>query len=144
LKIELTCIRTRKQDQIHEIFKWTPTRFYLDDSRALAMKVRFAAARMSLHNKTQMKLIDINYFTDTIVYYYDITKDLPGSNNIETLTIPYSPTLGRKTCRNCSNYKIWKTKKVCLLRKKPVDKLVGCFSWSEAETELRKGRPECI
>lgn len=134
MDITITAIRIKKQNEIQEIFKWYPhSRFYYDAERGLSIKIRTKIAQMSLHNKTKIKLVDIKYFMDSIVYSYNIIEDLSDIQNIEESKIQYFPILGKKVCKNCRHFKIWKNKNICLLRKDPITKQIGCWDWQEKE-----------
>ncbi len=145
MKITITATRIKKQQNIQEIFTWNPiTRFAIDNTRGLPVKLRIQIAKMSLHNKiTDIKLIDINYFDNSIMYLYNIIDtDFFNIPIIETCMIDYNPTLRNKDCKNCQHLKFWNNQFVCYLRMFPTDKLEGCLDWFETETnnliEIRK------
>jgi hypothetical protein len=133
LKIKLIATRIQKRNEIYEIFTWNPkTKYSFDNSRQLQQKIRLQIAKLSLHNKIPIKLTDIKYFNDNIVFCYNIihTINIPLTEVIE---FDYYPTLKNKTCKNCFYLRTWKQKLVCLIKTNPSKKLVGCYSWLEKD-----------
>lgn len=144
MKITVTCIRVKRKDSIQEIFTWSPnSRYIFDSQRQITKRIKLLIAQMSLHNKVEgIKLLDINYFDNSIVFMYNIIDGITIST-MESQEINYFPTLKNKTCKNCEHLKVWNNQFICLLRVLPADKFKGCWEWEESGTtenprELRK------
>jgi len=141
MNITLTVNRILRKDELQEIFQWNPkTRYYYDDTRVLEKQIKILIAQMSLHNKkTNIKLKDIKYFIDSIVYYYNIIENnFDDIENFEEYKFQYFPSLGRKTCKNCRHLKIWNNQYICLLRCTPYKKFAGCWDWEETQYQERE------
>jgi len=133
MKIVVTANRIKCDKNIIECFKWTPqTRYAIDTKRKLFHKIRDAINLMAIH-KYGFKLININYFCNEIIYYYNLNKNIPPKIS-EQKIINYFPVLGKKTCIKCINFKKYNGNGYCVLKGKKIKKKswYRCLYWQES------------
>jgi hypothetical protein len=129
MNIKLIINRTKKDNEIHELFSVQPDNYLCYDSKRKIFHMLREQRNINSIHKYGYALKNIEYLGKSILYVYDYDADRKVPSLYEEINIEYFPFLGKKKCKKC----LYNKGKWCLMKGKEINKhsYYKCFYWTE-------------